>query len=86
LFRIRTESTQWEIEDLDNELFLKEWKKKRRAHVKEIVHSSMLSEQEKELMKGYASQSVTVPIYDNENRYVERIIMPNFFDVRKNYQ
>ena len=86
MFRIRTESTQWEIEDLDNELFLKEWKKKRRAHVKEIVHSSMLSEQEKEGMKGYASQSVTVPIYDNENRYVERIIMPNFFDVRKNYQ
>jgi hypothetical protein len=57
---------------------------KRRAHIQEIVHSSMLSEQEREWMKEYASQSVTVPTYDNENRYVERIVMPNFFDARRN--
>jgi hypothetical protein len=36
-----------ELEDLNNELFLKEWKKKRRAHIQEIVDASMLTEQER---------------------------------------
>jgi hypothetical protein len=79
------ESKQREIEDLDNELFFEEYKKKKREHIKEIVDTSMLSEQEKEWMKEFASQSITDTTSDNENRYVERIIMPNFFDVRKNY-
>ena len=77
-------SKQMELEDLDNELWLKEYKKKRRAHIQEIVDASMLSEQEKEWMKEYASQSAKDITYGKENRHVERIIMPNFFDKRRN--
>jgi hypothetical protein len=76
---------EWEIQDLDNELSIEEYKKQKRAHIKEIVHSSLLSEQGKEWMKEYASQSRTDTTYDNENKHVERIIMPNFFDVPKNH-
>ncbi len=77
-------SKQMELEDLDNELWLKEYKKKRRAHIQEIVDASMLSEQEKEWMKEYASQSAKDITYGKENRHVERIIMPNFFDKARN--
>ena len=44
----------------------------------------MLFEQEKEWMKEYASQSAKDITYGKENRHVERIIMPNFFDKRRN--
>jgi len=77
-----SESKHMELVDLDTELLLKEWKKKRRAHVQEIVNSSMLSEQEKEWVEEYASQFITGRTYDNENKYVERVIMPNLFDKR----
>jgi hypothetical protein len=40
-----------ELVDLDAELSIKEWEKKRRAHIQEIVNGSMLSEQEKEWME-----------------------------------
>lgn len=43
----------------------------------------MLSEQEKEWMKEYASKSAKDITYGKENRHV-RIIMPNFFDKRRN--
>ena len=59
-------SKQMELEDLDNELWLKEYKKKRRAHIQEIVDASMLTEQEKEWMEEYASQFTTGRTYDNE--------------------
>ena len=62
-----------ELEDLDNELWLKEYKKKRRAHVQEIVDASILSEQEKEWMEEYSPQVTTDITYnDKENRYEER--------------
>jgi hypothetical protein len=77
-------SKRMDLEDLDNELWLKEYKKKRRAHIQEIVDASMLFEQEKEWMKEYASQSAKDITYGKENRHVERIIMPNFFDKRRN--
>lgn len=73
-----------ELEDLDNELWLKEYKKKRRAHIQEIVDASMLTDQEKEWMKEYSPQFTRDITYDKENRYVERIIMPNFFNMRRN--
>ncbi|MGH9987541.1 MAG: hypothetical protein ACRD8W_26660, partial [Nitrososphaeraceae archaeon] len=79
-------SKQMELEDRDNELWLKEYKKKSRAHIQEIVDASMLTEQEKEWMKEYASQFTTDITHGKENRYVERIIMPNFFDMRWNSQ
>jgi len=56
----------------------------KRAHIQEIVDASMLFEQEKEWMKEYASQSAKDITYGKENRHVERIIMPNFFDKRRN--
>jgi len=76
-----------ELEDLDNELWLKEYKKKRRAHVQEIVDASILSEQEKEWMEEYSPQVTTDITYnDKENRYEERVTMPSLFDMRaKNY-
>ena len=68
-----------ELEDLDNELWLKEYKKKRRAQIQELVDASMLTEQEIEWMEEYASQVKT-------GIQVERIVFPNFFDMHaKNY-
>jgi len=73
-----------ELDDLNNELWLKEYKKKKRAHIQEIVDASMLTEQEKDWVEEYAPQFTTGKTYDNENKYVERIIMPNLFDIRRN--
>jgi hypothetical protein len=70
-----------ELQDQHDELWLKEYKKKR-AHIQEIVDGSMLTDQEKEWMEEYASPSLTRPTYDDTNRYVERVIMPNLFDMR----
>ena len=72
------------IQKTNDELWFKEYKKKKCAHIQEIVDASMLTEQEKEWMNEYQPQSVTAPTYDKENSHVERIIMPNFFDMRKN--
>jgi hypothetical protein len=82
-----SESKYMELVDLDAELSLKEWEKKRRAHIQEIVGASMLSEQEREWMEEYAPQVTTDITYnDKENRYEERITMPNLFDMHaKNY-
>ena len=74
-------SKQLELEDLDNELWFKEYKKKKRAHIQEIVDASMLSEQEKEWMKEYASESPMHPTYYATNRFVERVVMLNLFDI-----
>lgn len=79
-----SDTKQMELDDLNNELWLKEYKKKKRAHIQEIVESSMLTEQEKEWVEEYAPQFTTGKTYDNENKYVERIIMPNLFDLRRN--
>ena len=38
------------LEDLDNELWLKEYKKKRREHIQEIVDAYILTEQEKDCL------------------------------------
>jgi hypothetical protein len=78
-----SESKHMELVDLDAELSIKEWEKKRRAYIQKIVNGSMLSEQEKEWMEEYAPQLTTDITYnDNENRYVERITIPNLFDMR----
>ena len=74
-----------ELQTDHDELWFKEYKKKKRAHIQEIVDASMLTEQEKEWMNEYQPQSVTAPTYDKENSHVERIIMPNFFDARRTY-
>jgi hypothetical protein len=61
------------------------YKKKRRAHIQEIIDASILTDQEKEWMEEYSPQFTTGRTYDNENIFIERIILPNFFDVRRNY-
>lgn len=76
-------SKQMELEDLDNELWLTEYIKKRRGHIQEIVDASMLTDQEKEWMEEYGSQITVHPISENTNRYVERVVMPNLFDMRR---
>ena len=53
-----------ELEDLDNELWLKEYKKNRRAHIHEMIDSSMLSEQEKDWMEEYPPRVTTDMTYD----------------------
>lgn len=81
-----SESKQMELVDLDTELFMKEWKKKRRAHIQEIVESSMLTEQEREWMDKYAPQFTTEITREKEIGYVERVVMPNLYDMRpKNF-
>jgi predicted DNA-binding transcriptional regulator len=46
---------EWEIQDLDNELSFKEYKKQKRAHIKEIVETSFLSVEERQwLREGFA--------------------------------
>jgi hypothetical protein len=77
-------SKQMELDDLDNELCLKEYKKKRRAHIQEIVDASLLTEQEKEWMNEYASESPSHPTDYATNRFVERVVMPILFDMRRN--
>jgi hypothetical protein len=74
-----------EVQTEEDELWFQEYKKKKRAHVQQIVHSSMLSKQEKEWMEECAPQSIKGTTYYNENRYVERVVMPNLFDMRRNY-
>jgi hypothetical protein len=70
-----------ELQDQHDEL--KEYKKKKRAHIQEVVNASMLSEQEKEWMQEYLPQvTADITYNNNENRYEERITMPNLFDMR----
>lgn len=78
-------SKQMELDDLNNELWLKEYKKKRRAHIQKIVVASMLSEQEKEWMEENTSRPMMHPTHNDRNVYVERVILPNLFDMRRKY-
>ena len=73
-----------ELQTEHDELWFKEYKKKKRAHIQEIVDASMLSEQEIEWMEEYASESPTHPTDYAINRFVERVVMPNLFDMRRN--
>lgn len=53
-------------------------------HIQEIVNAFMLTEPEKELMEEYTPLYTTDIIYsDKENRYVERITIPNPFDMAR---
>jgi hypothetical protein len=49
-----------------------------------MVDASMLTEQEKEWMEGSASQTMVYQTYDNANRNVERVVVPNLFDIHRN--
>jgi len=60
-----------ELQDQHDELWFKEYKKKKRAHIQEIVDSSMLTDEEIEMMREYGP----VLLKDPEGRYVERVVM-----------
>ncbi|MGH9911213.1 MAG: hypothetical protein ACRD4W_02110 [Nitrososphaeraceae archaeon] len=73
-----------ELQTEHDELWFKEYKNKKRAHIQEIVDASMLTEQEKEWMEEYALQTAMHQTSDDTNRYAEHIVMPNLFDMRRN--
>jgi hypothetical protein len=75
-----------ELQDKHDELWFKEYEKKKRAHIQEIVDASMLTEQEIEWVEEYAPQFTTEITHEKENGYVERVVMPNLFDIRRNSQ
>jgi hypothetical protein len=60
-----------ELQTDHDELWFKEYKKKKRAHIQEIVDSSMLTDEEIEMMREYGP----VLLKDPEGRYVERVVM-----------
>jgi hypothetical protein len=60
-----------ELQDQHDELWFKEYEKKKRAHIREIVDSSMLTDEEIEMMREYGP----VLLKDPEGRYVERVVM-----------
>jgi hypothetical protein len=71
------------LQDQHDELWFKKYEEKKRAHMREIVNGSMLSELEKDWMEEYAPKVTTDIIYnDKENRYEEQVTMPNLFDMR----
>jgi hypothetical protein len=46
----------------------------------------MLTEQEKGWVEEYAPQVTTEITREKENGHVERVVMPNLFDIRRNSQ
>ncbi|MGE5661017.1 MAG: hypothetical protein ACM3X1_02105 [Ignavibacteriales bacterium] len=69
----------------DKELELQElWYtdyKKKKEHIREIVDASMMTEKEIEEMREEFGPAIQM---DSQKRYIERIIMPNLFDMRRN--
>jgi lipoate-protein ligase B len=59
------------------------WGRSNRRHFAR-QNSRKKTEQEKEWVEEYAPQFTTGKTYDNENKFVERIMMPNLFDMCKN--
>jgi hypothetical protein len=74
-----------ELQDQHDELWFREYKRKKNVHIQEIVDASMLTEQEKEWMKESASVFSMYQIHGNANKSVERVVMPNHFDIRRSY-
>jgi len=60
-------------------------KGKSRTRKRETVETSFLSEEEKEGMEEYPPQLMTDMTHENEKRYVERVVIPNLIDMRRNY-
>lgn len=71
-----------ELPEQHDELWYTDYKKKKREHIREIVDASMMTEKEIEKIQEEFGPAIQM---DARNRYIERIIMPNLFDTRKNY-
>jgi hypothetical protein len=59
------------LQDQHDQLWLKEYKKKKCAHIQEIVDSSMLTDEEIEIMREYEPTLLKDP----QGKYVERVVM-----------
>jgi hypothetical protein len=68
-----------ELQEQHDEIRYKEYKKKKREHIRQIVDASRMTEKEIDEMREEFGPAI-------QNSYVERVIMPNLFDMRaKNY-
>ena len=68
---VYNQEKELELQDQHDELWFKAYEKKKRAHIREIVDSSMLTDEEIEMMREYGP----VLLKDPEGRYVERVVM-----------
>src|SRR5918995_2362349 len=68
-----------ELQEQHDELWYTDYKKKKREHIRQIVDASMMSEKEIEEIQEEFGPAIQM---DPQSRFVERIIMPNFFDAR----
>ena len=66
-----------ELQEQHDELWYTDYKKRR----KNIFDASMMTEREIEEMREEFGPAIQM---DSQNRYIERIIMPNLFDMRRN--
>ncbi|MGH9978742.1 MAG: hypothetical protein ACRD8Z_23355 [Nitrososphaeraceae archaeon] len=71
-----------ELQEQHDELWYKEYKKEKREYIRQIVDASMMTENEIEELREEFGPAIQM---DARNRYIERIIMPNLFDTRRNY-
>jgi len=70
-----------ELQEQHDELWYTDYKKKKKEHIREIVDASMMTEKEIEEMREEFGPAIQM---DSQNRYIERIIMPNLFDMHRN--
>jgi hypothetical protein len=70
-----------ELQEQHDELWYIDYEKKKREHIREIVDASMMTEKEIEEIQEEFGPAIQM---DTQNRYIERIIMPNTFDMRRN--
>ena len=68
-----------ELQEQHDELWYTDYKKKKREYIRQIVDASMMTEKEIEEIREEFGPAIQM---DAGNRYIERIIMPNLFDMR----
>jgi hypothetical protein len=69
-----------ELQEQHDELWYTDYKKKKREHIRKIVDASMMTEKEIDEMREEFGPAIQM---DSQNRYIERIIMPNLFDMHR---
>jgi hypothetical protein len=70
------------LQEQHDELWYNEYKRKKREHIRQIVDASMMTEKEIEEMREEFGPAIQIGA---QNRYIERVIIPNLFDMRRIY-
>ena len=70
-----------ELQEQHDELWYTDYNKKKREQIRKFVDASMMTEKEIDEMREEFGPAIQM---DSQNRYIERIIMPNLFDMRRN--